>query len=58
MTMQRCSSGHTCTQKMPNHIMPQGQGSPGKNGSPGSSHPCRPAHRLGIVNYLCTKGKR
>ena len=24
----------------------------------GSNHPCRPAHRLGIVTYLCTKGKQ
>ena len=42
---------------MPNCIMSQGQGAPGKNGGPGSSHPCRPVHRLGIINYLCTKGK-
>ena len=37
--------------------MSQGQGAPGKNGGPGSNHPRRPAHRLGIINYLCTKGK-
>ena len=54
----RCSSGHTHTQKMSDCIMSQDQGAPGKNGSPGSNHPHRPAHRLGIVNYLCTKGKR
>ena len=53
----RCPSGHTCTQKMSNHITSQVQGAPGKNGSPGSNHPHRPAHRLGIINYLCTKGK-
>ena len=57
MTAPRCSSSHTCTQKIPNHIKSQGQGAPGKNGCPGSNHPCRPAHRLGIVHYLCTKGK-
>ena len=44
-------------QKMSDCIMSQGQGVPGKNGSPGSNHPCRPAHRLGIINYLSTKGK-
>ena len=43
---------------MSNHITSQGQGAPGKNGSPGSNHSCRPAHRLGIINYLCTKGKQ
>ena len=57
MTASRHSSGHTCTQKMPDCITSQGQGAPGKNGSPGSNHPCRPAHRLGIINYICTKGK-
>ena len=36
--------------------MSQGQGATGKNGGPGSNHPCRPAHRLGIVSYLHTKG--
>ena len=45
------------TQKMANHITAQDQGAPGKNGSPGSNHPCRPAHRLSIINYLHTKGK-
>ena len=38
--------------------MSQGQGAPGKNGSPGSNHPCRASHRLGIMDYLCTKGKQ
>ena len=57
MTVPRCSSGHTCTQKMSDCITSQGQGAPGKNGSPGSNHPCRSAHRLGIINYLNTKGK-
>ena len=38
--------------------MSQGQRAPGKNGSSGSNHPCRPAHRLGIINYLHTKGKQ
>ena len=47
---------HTPT-KMSNCIMSQGQGAPGKNGSPGSNHPCRPAHRLGIINHLHIKGK-
>ena len=56
--MPRCPSGHTCTQKMSNCITPQGQGAPGKNGSPGSNHQCRPAHRLGIINHLRTKGKQ
>ena len=42
---------------MPDHITSQGQGAPGKNGSPGSNHPHRPAHRPGIINYQCTKGK-
>ena len=37
--------------------MSQGQGAPGKNGGPGSNHPHRPAHRLGIINHICTKGK-
>ena len=57
MTASRCSSGHICTQKMSDCIMSQGQGAPGKNGIPGSSHPPKPTHRLGIINYLCTKGK-
>ena len=57
MTASRCSSSHTCTQKVSNCIMSQGQGALGKNGSPGSYHPCRPAHRLGIINYLHAKGK-
>ena len=57
MTASRCSSGHTHTQNMPDCITSQGQGAPGKNGSPGSNHPHRPAHRLDIINYLCTKGK-
>ena len=38
-------------------ITSQGQGTPGKNGGPGSNHPCRPSHRLGIIDYLHTKGK-
>ena len=42
---------------MSDHITSQGQRAPGKNGSPGSNYPCRPAHRLGIINCLCTKGK-
>ena len=56
-----CPDSHLvihCTQKMANCITSQGQGVPGKNRSPGSNHPCRPAHRLGIINYLCTKGKQ
>ena len=56
-TVSRCSSGHTHTQKVPDHITPQGQGAPGKNGGPGSNHLHRPAHRLGIIDYLGTKGK-
>ena len=52
-----CLCPDACTQKMSNCIMSQGQGAPGKNGSPGSNHPCRPAHRLGIINHLYTKGK-
>ena len=36
---------------MPDCITSQGQGAPGKNGSPGSNHPHRPAHRLGIIEY-------
>ena len=43
---------------MPDCIMSQGQGTPGKNGGPGSNHLHRPAHRLGIINYLHTKGKQ
>ena len=58
MPMPRCPSSHTCTQKMSNCILAQGQGTPGKNGSPGSNHPHGPAHRLGIINHLCTKGKQ
>ena len=38
MTVPRSSSGHACTQKMSNCITSQGQGAPGKNGSPGSNH--------------------
>ena len=57
MTASRHSFSHTHTQKMPDCIMSQGQAAPSKNGSPGSNHPCRPAHRLGIIDYLCTKGK-
>ena len=57
MTTSRCSSGHTHTQKMSSCIMSQGQGAPGEDGSPGSNHPHRPAHRLGIINYLHTEGK-
>ena len=57
MTASRPSSGHTGTQVMPNCITSQGQGASDKNGSPGSNHPCRPAHWLGIIDYLCTKGK-
>ena len=37
--------------------MSQGEGAPGKNGGPESTHPCRPAHWLGIIDYLCPKGK-
>ena len=55
--VSRCSSSHTHTQKMSDCSTSQGQGAPGRNGSPGSNHPCRPAHRLGIINYLHTKGK-
>ena len=55
--LSRCSSGHTCTQKMPNCITFEGQGPSGKNGGPGSNHLHHPAHRLGIIDYLCTKGK-
>ena len=40
---------------MPNYIISQAQGAPGKNGGPGSSHPCRPAHILGIIDYLLQK---
>ena len=58
MTASRCSSSHSHTQKMPDCIMSQGQGAPGKNGGPGSNHQHRPAHRLGIIDYLCTKGKQ
>ena len=57
MTASRHSSGHTCTQKVPDHIMSQGQGAPGKNGGLGSNHLHRPAHRLGIIDYLNTKDK-
>ena len=58
--IQLCPDAHlviTCTQKTSDH-MSQGQGTLGKNGSPGSNHPHRPAHRLVIINYLCTKGKQ
>ena len=43
---------------MPNRITSQGQRAPGKNGRPGSNHLHRPAHRLGIIDYLHTKGKQ
>ena len=57
MTVSRCSSSHTCTQKMPQlHYVPRSR-KPGKNGGPGRNYPHRPAHRLGIIDYLCTKGK-
>ena len=55
-TASRCSSGHTCTQKMCNHTTSQGQGAPGKNGGPRSNHLHRPAHQLGIMDYLHPKG--
>ena len=59
--IQLCPDTHLVIhtpRKLPNGIMSQGQGAPGKNGGPWSNHPCRPAQRLGIINYLHTKGKQ
>ena len=53
MTMSRCPPGHTRTQKMLNCITSQGQGTPGKNGSPGSNHPCnQPTDWVSSITYV------
>ena len=44
-------------QEMPQCLEPKGQGTPQQDGMPGSDHPCRLAHRLGILHYLCSEGK-
>ena len=45
------------TPGMPHCLVPEGQGTPWQDGTPGSDHPCRWAHRLGILHYLHSEGK-
>ena len=42
---------------MPHLLTSKGQGAPQQNGVHGSDHPCRPAHKLGIINHLCPESK-
>ena len=52
-----CTSGDTCPQEMPNHLMAKGQGAPQQDGMPRHDHPCRWTNRLGILYHLCPEGK-
>ena len=53
MTMSRCSSGHTCTQKMPNHITSQGQGPPAKMEALGViTHVEQPTDWVSSITYI------
>ena len=47
----------SCPQEMPHHLAPKGQGAPQQDGMPGSDHPCRWTHALGILYYLCSESK-
>ena len=42
---------------MPHCLVPKGQGTPQQDGMPGSDHPCKWAHGLGILHYLHSEGK-
>ena len=57
LTPTWCPSHDTCPQEMPHCLVPKGQGTPQQDGMPGSNYPCRWAHRLGILHYLCSEGK-
>ena len=57
LTLTWCTSCDTCPQKMPHCLAPEGQGTPQQDRMPGNDHPCRWAHRLGILHYLCSEGK-
>ena len=50
-----CPSCDTHPQEMPHCLAPKGQGTPQQNGKPGSDHPCRWTHGLGILHYLCSE---
>ena len=53
MTVSRCSSGHTHTQKMSDCIMSQGQGASGKNGGPGViTHVDQPTDWVSSITYV------
>ena len=39
-------------QEMPHCLVPEGQGTPQQDGTPGSDRPCRQANGLGILHYL------
>ena len=41
----------------PHCLVPKGKGTPWKDKICGSDHPCRWAHGLGILHYLCSEGK-
>ena len=47
---------HT-SRKMPHCLASKGQGTPWQDGMPGSDHPCRWAHGLGVLNLLHPEGQ-
>ena len=42
---------------MPHFLTSKVQGAPQQDGMPGSDHPCRPAHGLGVINHLHPESK-